>query len=278
MRLFQIENWLKVPMKEKQFFFISILFLLYTTLFAQDNFTEGESLFLRNKPQDALGFLEAAVTAQNAPLQAFLYLGMVYQQLDRLDDAIAVYKKILPNAEDGTALTAYSLGNVYYSKEDFPSAEACYTQAIEADPAFASAYLNRANARLQRGGIEEAVADYTQYLSLDTESAKKPQIEILLAAIQKAADEEAAAAKRKAGEEAAAIARAEEQEQRARESIPAILAALQDMEDIAAAIRAREGAAAESGEVNNNAETAADAAEAPDPQPVDEDGTSDEQE
>lgn len=236
----------------KLFFLFSIYALLFCgVLSAQNSFTEGEKLFLQDKPQEALGFLESAVKVKDAPVQAFLYLSMAYQQVNRLDDAIAVYKKILPTAGEHTALIAYSLGNVYYTKQNFPLAEASYTQAIEADPTYASAYLNRANTRLKTGAVENAVADYTYYLSLDAESAQKPQIEELIAAIQKAdqekadaeakaaqakADAEEAETRRKAEEEAEALAKAQADEQKARETIPAIVAAIQTIEGIIAQI------------------------------------------
>ena len=98
-------------------------------------FLAGEDLFMQNKPGDALGYLQAAVAAPGAPIQAFLYLGIVYQQLGRIDEAIGVYRQVLPSAGENTALVAWTLGNVYFGKGDFALAEQSYTQAIEADPA-----------------------------------------------------------------------------------------------------------------------------------------------
>ncbi|MDR1073591.1 MAG: tetratricopeptide repeat protein [Treponema sp.] len=228
----------------KRFFFIIAICLTDALLFAQNNnFKRGELLFLQNKPEEALAYLEAAVAAPDASLQAHLYLGMAYQQLNRPDDAVAIYTKILPDAGDNVALVAYSLGNVYYGKGDFATAETCYTQAIGEDGSFASAYLNRANARLQTGEVDLAVADYTYYLVLDFDSSQRSQIEAVLAAIQKAGDEAAAEERRKAEEEAAVLAKTQEWERQAEERIPGILAALQSMEDIAAAMQAEDEAA-----------------------------------
>jgi tetratricopeptide (TPR) repeat protein len=229
----------------RSIFLFSVIWFSYAGgfLFAQSGFVQGEKLFLQNKPDEALGFLESAVSAPDAPLQAFLYLAMAYQQLNRLDEAAAVYQKILPDAGDAAALVAYSLGNVYYAQKNFPLAESSYTRAIEADDSFASAYLNRANTRLLVGAVEDAVSDYTQYLSLDAESAKRPQIEAILAAIQKAEDDKAAVsaeeARRKAEEDADALAKAQAEEQRAKNAIPAILTTLQTIEDIMAQIDAQ---------------------------------------
>ncbi|MDR0375350.1 MAG: tetratricopeptide repeat protein [Treponema sp.] len=230
----------------KRSFFIMAICLTDALLFAQNNnFKQGELLFLQNKPEEALAYLEAAAAAPDAPLQAHLYLGMAYQQLNRLDEAVAVYTKILPDAGDSAALVAYSLGNVCYGKGDFAVAETYYTRAIDEDASFAPAYLNRANARLQTGEVDLAVTDYTYYLVLDFDSPQRSQIEAVLAVIQKAEDEATAERRREAEEEAAALAKTQEWERQAIASMPAIHAALQSMEDIAAAMKAEDEAAAQ---------------------------------
>jgi tetratricopeptide (TPR) repeat protein len=139
-------------------------------------------------------------------VEAFLYLGIVYEQLGRLDEAVAVYRKILPRAGAETARVAYNLGNAYYSKGNAVFAEQYYTQAIEADGAFASAWLNRANTRVKTGSLRESLSDYETYLSLEPRSPKRPEIERLAAFIR---EEFAAAERRRLLEEEAARAEAE---------------------------------------------------------------------
>jgi tetratricopeptide (TPR) repeat protein len=153
-------------------------------LWGQDSFPRGEELFLQNRPQEALPFLQAAIIEDPSRVQAFSYLGIAFQQLERLDEAIAVYRQILPRAGNETARIAYNLGNVYYAKGDAGSARQYYTQSIEADPGYASAYLNRANALVQEGELTEAIPDYELYLTLEPRSAKRPRIEQLIAFIR----------------------------------------------------------------------------------------------
>jgi tetratricopeptide (TPR) repeat protein len=154
------------------------------SLGAQDAFARGEEFFMQNKPREALTFLESAVTEDPAHTQAFLYLGIVYQQLDRVDDAIAAYRKILPRAGAETARIAYNLGNAYFTKGNASFARQYYSQAIEADSSYASAYLNRANALIKTGELNEAITDYESYLTLEPRSAKRPQIEKLISFIR----------------------------------------------------------------------------------------------
>ncbi|MDR1862489.1 MAG: tetratricopeptide repeat protein, partial [Treponema sp.] len=186
---------------------LALLFLASAgVLGAQNAFARGEELFMQNKPGEALEFLEAAALEDPAHVQAFLYLGIAYQQLDRLDDAIAAYRKILPRAGIETARVAFNLGNAYFAKGSVSFARQYYSQAIDADSAHGSAYLNRANTLIKTGELKEAIADYESYLALEPHSAKRPQIEKLIAFIR---DEFAAEERRRIQAEEAARLEAE---------------------------------------------------------------------
>lgn len=148
------------------------------------DFIRGEELFIRNKPSEALPYLEKAFVADTAHMEGALYLGMCYEQLEKYDEAIAVYRKILPDAGAESARIAFNLGNLYFKKGSASFAEQFYTQAIRTDPAFASAYLNRANTRIKTASLRDALQDYEKYLYLEPESSKRPQIEKLVSLIR----------------------------------------------------------------------------------------------
>ncbi|QQO08583.1 tetratricopeptide repeat protein [Breznakiella homolactica] len=200
-------------------------------LFGQTSFARGEELFLQNKPQEALVFLEAAAAEDPANVTAALYLGIAYQQLDRVDEAIAVFRKILPRAGTKTALIAYNLGNAYFSKGSASFAEQYYTQAIEADPAFASAYLNRANTRVRTGALNDAIPDYEHFLSLEPTSPKRPEIEQLVGFIRA---EFAAEEQRQIIAEAQAKAEAERRRQLLEEVSASLQAAAEETKGLSA--------------------------------------------
>ena len=164
------------------FLFISVVLAAQSA-----DFQRGEELFLHNKPSEAVGFLEKAHNAEPANITVGLYLATVYEQLGRIDNAIAVYRRILPTAGEQTAIIAYNLGNAYYNKGTSSFAEQFYSRAIEADPGYASAYLNRANTRIKTGAIKDAVPDYEMYLALEPASSKRPQIERLISLIEEEA-------------------------------------------------------------------------------------------
>ncbi|GHT86202.1 hypothetical protein FACS1894137_11450 [Spirochaetia bacterium] len=163
---------------------LGLLSIILNAAYGQSSFTRGEEFFLQNKPQEALAFLESAVAEDPGNIRAYLYLGVSYQQLQRPDEAIVVYRRALPQAGQDTALIAFNLGNIYYAKNNIPQAEEYYTQALTANPSYGSAYLNRANARLSRQALREAVADYEAYLSKEPDSPKRGRVQQLLVAIR----------------------------------------------------------------------------------------------
>jgi len=144
------------------------------------DFSQGEDLFMRNQPAEALPFLERAFAADSSNVEGALYLAMCYEQLEKFDQALDVYRRILPLGRDKTALIACNMGNIYFRRNNNTLAEQSYTQALRADTAYAPAYLNRANTRIKVNALREAQQDYERYLVLEPEAAQRPQIERLI--------------------------------------------------------------------------------------------------
>jgi len=187
-------------------FFLIFLFSGLAALESQTSFVRGEELFMQNRPQEALSYLQAAVSEDPAHIQAFLYLGIVHLQLNRIDDAIAVYTQILPRGGLETARIAFNLGNAYFLRGDTILARRYFTRAIEVNPAFAPAYLNRANTLIRTGDLQEAIRDYETYLSLMPASPQREQVTRLITFIR---EEAAAEEQRRFMAEEAARAEAE---------------------------------------------------------------------
>jgi tetratricopeptide (TPR) repeat protein len=197
--------------------------------FSQSNFNRGEELFMLNKPGEALAFLELAAAEDPAHVRAFQYLGRVYEQLGRFDEAIAAYRKILPKAGAEAARIAFNLGNVYFMKGNAAFAEQFYTQALEEDSSFAPAYLNRANTRVKTGSLKDAAADYELYLSLEPRSPQRPEIERMLSFIR---EEFAAGERRKLLAEEAARAEAERRRRLLEEVSASLQSAAEDSQGL----------------------------------------------
>jgi tetratricopeptide (TPR) repeat protein len=197
--------------------------------YGQSNFSKGEELLMQNKPSEAAVFLENAVAEEAANAAAYLYLGIVYEQLGKTDEAIAVYRRILPTAGNLSANVANNLGNVYFQKGNAELAEQYYSQAIGFDAVLSKAYLGRANTRIKAGNLRNAVSDYEQYLTLEPRASQRASIEQLMGIIRAEF----------AAEERRRIA-AEEEERRVaeerRQLLESVSASLQSAADLSRAI------------------------------------------
>ena len=139
---------------------------------------------MENKPGEALVFLENSIADDPGNVRAYLYLGIAYEQLERTDEAIASYRRVIPRAGNLTPYVANNLGNVYFQRGNTQDAEQFYTQAVEYDPSYSPAYLGRANTRIKAGDLRNAIDDYEQYLSLEPLSTQRPKIEELVSVVR----------------------------------------------------------------------------------------------
>jgi tetratricopeptide (TPR) repeat protein len=201
------------------------LLLLASLCWGQSNFARGEELLMQNQPAQAAPFLESALADEPARGAVYLYLGVVYEQLGRTDEAIALYRRFLPSAGNLSANVANNLGNVYFQRGNTDEAERFYTQAIGFDSVFSKAYLGRANTRLKAGNLNNAVSDYEQYLMLEPLSSQRVNIENLVSLIkaESAAEE---VRKKLAEEEGRRIA---EERQKLLDSVSASLQSAADL-------------------------------------------------
>ena len=141
---------------------------------------EAERLLMDNRPYDALPLLEEALSSDPENERIFLYLGIVYEQLGRREEAIRILKRGLDVAGAYRHLLYYNIGNNHYAGGENIVAEEMYTRAIDEDREFAAPYLNRANARLRLEEYRGALSDYTLYLRLSPRSPKRPEVEAMI--------------------------------------------------------------------------------------------------
>jgi len=164
----------------KKFVIIKVFLILTVLCHGQSSFLRGEELLMQNVPAQAVTLLERALAEDPANVTTYLYLGITYEQLNRADEAIAVYRRVLPIAGNLSATVANNLGNVYFQRGSNDLAEQFYSQAIGINSVFSNAYLGRANTRVRAGQLLNAVSDYEQYLTLEPRSAQRENIERLI--------------------------------------------------------------------------------------------------
>jgi tetratricopeptide (TPR) repeat protein len=174
----------------KQVIAACVLLLASVALFgASQFFDKGEALFVQNKPQDARPLLESALNDDPSNEKAYLYLGIIYQQLGDAQKAIDILKRGLDIAVTYKDLFYYNMGNDFFSRKDFTSAEGMYTSAIGANAKLSEGYLNRANTRLQMTNLDGALGDYTLFLQLSPQDPQRPNIEKVMALIRRVQDD-----------------------------------------------------------------------------------------
>ena len=158
------------------------LFAVFVSVasFAAGSFDEGERLFRENKPAEAAPLLEKSILEPGTDERAWLYLALSYQQLGRLDEAAAVLRKGLGRSDRYKSLFYYDLGNIFALQGKNSFATEMFTQAVAIDGAFASAYLNRANARLAMKEYGDARDDYRRFLELEPGNTQRGNIEEML--------------------------------------------------------------------------------------------------
>jgi zinc protease len=92
---------------------------------------------------------------------------------DHLRSSAASSVIVIPTAPAGETVAANSAaahsasGERKFQANDLAGALADFTRAIEVDPRFAAAYVNRSVCRLQQGDVDGAVADCTKAIELD---------------------------------------------------------------------------------------------------------------
>lgn len=149
---------------------------------------------MENNPSEAVFILEQVVEGGNPPPKAFYYLGVVYEQLERYEDAVDLYQRALERPGINRARVLFNMGNNYLHLGDREAAADAYSRAVEANSEYAPAYLNRANSRVALEAYEGALKDYSVYLALEPNSAQRPEIERMMRALRSMIEEQRIAA------------------------------------------------------------------------------------
>ncbi|NOY09989.1 MAG: tetratricopeptide repeat protein [Spirochaetes bacterium] len=168
--------------KSRAVFLLTVFFgiLFAAPLFASSYLTQGEKLFLDNKPEEALPLMEAALNEEPNNEKIYLYLGIIYEQLNNLDKSSKILRRGLNVAKSIKNILYFNIGNNLFKQNQYALAEDMYTQAIETKDNMPAAYLNRANTRLQLKKYREALADYTLYIQLKPANKQREQIEKII--------------------------------------------------------------------------------------------------
>ncbi len=158
------------------------LLLMAFSVFAE---SEGEQLFMQNKPAEAALVLESEIAAGTASPKAYNFLGLAYHQLQEYDHAIEAFQKGLTVSGTNKKILAFNAGNACYAKKDYQKAIDYFSLAYKADRNYSEAVLNKANAYLMTAQYEKAIEDYELFLELAPDHQQNPKIRELIALLRK---------------------------------------------------------------------------------------------
>ena len=151
---------------------------------------------MQNRPREAAALLESALTQESRNEKAYLYLGIIYEQLGVREKAVAIMQKGLEVAVFHKADLFYNIGNNYDAMGQAEKAVEMYTRALEANGSLGDAYLNRANVQVKLDRLTEALRDYRIYLVMVPSTPQRPQIERMIQLIENVETQRAEEAER----------------------------------------------------------------------------------
>ncbi len=114
--------------------------------------------------------LEAAIALEPASAVSHSYLGMVRQQLGRLDDAAAAYRAALERAPDDPFM-ANNYGYCLLEKGEVESALEWFRRSISREPRSAVTHNNLGSALSAAGDVAAAIAGYRKAVEIDPQYA-----------------------------------------------------------------------------------------------------------
>jgi len=166
----------------KKIIFLFSFFLTFYAVFAQ---SEGEKLFMSNKPAAAALILEKEIASGTYGMNAFNYLGLSYYQIQEYGKSVEAFEKGLSVPGTNKKILAFNAGNSSYAAKDYKKASEYYGLAFKLDSKYTQALLNEANAHLMCAEYDKALEDYENFLILEPEDSQKVEIAAMIELLKK---------------------------------------------------------------------------------------------
>ncbi len=150
----------------------------------------GYAAYQREDYEQCIQYLQRSVQMDSAMIEAYYWLGRVFYEKDRLNDALISWRKVLeidphyPKAEyfyekvensllyGKEAYAYYEEGYKLYEQGLYEEAIFRYRQAIRLNPDFTQAYYWLGRIYFERGNFQEAADNWREVLRQEPENEK----------------------------------------------------------------------------------------------------------
>ena len=160
------------------------MFVFEGNAFAKTALEQGEELFLNNQMEEAKPFLETALNQDPTNERIYLYLATVYEALGQSERAVIVLQRGIQYSITYLDVMYYNIANNMFNQTKNVLAFEMYTKALQVNPDFSEAYLNRANTALRVDNFTSALHDYVAYLEREPFSSQRESIERVIDALR----------------------------------------------------------------------------------------------
>ncbi len=150
----------------------------------------GYSAYQREEYDECIQYLQQSIKISPTMIESHYWLGRVFYEKDRLNDALISWRKVLeidpyyPRAEyfyekvknsltyGKEAYAYYEEGYNLYEQRLYEEAISKYRQAIRLNPHFAQAYYWLGRIYFERGNFQEAANNWQEVLRLEPDNDK----------------------------------------------------------------------------------------------------------
>ena len=145
---------------------LSVLVVTLTGCPSTNNlYGQAFSLYTKHDEARALELLNRIIERDARYVPAYVLKSTIYQTRG---DWTAAEQALLTAEQKAppSPVVNFNLGNIYFLQGEFNKAVESFTRAVQINPAFNEAYINRANAYMKLKDYPAALADYEKFLSL----------------------------------------------------------------------------------------------------------------
>ena len=114
--------------------------------------------------------LPAGAAINPADANAWCYLGIACHDQDRLDEAVAAYRRAI-QLQPNFPIAFNNLGNTLRLQRKLADAVACFDQALRLKPDYVNAHKNKGTALVWEGRLDEALTCYGRALEFASDDA-----------------------------------------------------------------------------------------------------------